>query len=213
MKKLDDLSLAISIIDALMRKDNGISIKTCQAYLTSFEDSKGVLDERDQNITDFPSSIWKLLTFAFRKVLSDDKDVQNTASLAYFIASCKNTSKFPDYLRLYLQFKSKIQGRSRPSPFLRRASIENTGFFENGLFEAAVVELAARNMITLNWIEDMPDNLPHFEMNSLEKGWIRSENHVQIFIYTTPELWLLGLSMYDRIVRGQLEMKNIWASD
>jgi len=208
VKELGGLPLAISIVGASMREDNGIPSMNCQAYLTWSDEAKDVLLDQDRQFSDYSSSVWKAFTFAFQKILSGTGGYQYTASMAYFTASCENASNLADYFRLYRKIKNKNPGRNRPLHSLRLAATDQIRFLENGLFELAIAELAAVNMITLNWTGGGPNSLPYIEMHSLVKRWLERSNYGQILTYTAPKMWLLGFGMYDQMVQNQVGLKE-----
>lgn len=203
VKELDDLPLAISVVGASMREDNGVPSLNCQAYLTWSDEAKVALFEQDPRFADYSSSVWKAFTFAFQKTLSSTQSHQQPSSMAEFIASCENASNLTGYFHLYRQFRS-----NDPDQSSRITAINQIRFLENGLFELAIAKLAAINMITLNWTKDSPGSLPHVEMHSLVRKWLECRNHNNILTYTAPKLCLVGFGMYDQMVRNSVGPKQ-----
>lgn len=142
VKRLGGLPLAISIIGASMREDNGIL--DCQSYLMWSDEAKDVLLEEDPQFSDcsYSFSVWNAFTFAFQRMLSGTVGNYSREAVTNFIASCDNSSNIAGYVRLYRLFK-----RSRSRNGSGTASIDQLGFLENGFFEATIAKLAAVNMI------------------------------------------------------------------
>lgn len=203
VKELGGLPLAISVVGASMRGDNGIPSLNCQAYLTWSDEDKVILLEQDPRHQPYSSSVWKAFTFAFQKILSGTKGYQHTSSMAEFIASCENASNLAEYFRLYRLFQSNNPGKSSGL-----TAINQIRFLENGLFELTIAELAAVSMITLNMTRDSPGSLPHIEMHSLVRKWLECRNHNNVLMYTAPKIWLVGFGMYDQMVRNQVGLKQ-----
>jgi hypothetical protein len=199
VKGLGGLPLAISIIGASMREDNGIL--DCQSYLTWSDEAKDVLLEEDHHFSDFPysSSVWKAFTFAFQQMLSGAVGNYHTESVANFIASCENSPNIAGYVRLFRLFKRK---RSRNSSGL--ATIDQIRFLENGFFETTVAKLAAANMVTLNRTGNSSESLPYIEMHALVRRWIERKSHDKILSLTAPKIWLLGFGIYDQIIQRRI---------
>jgi hypothetical protein len=113
--------------------------------------------------------------------------------MAHFAASCENASNLAEYIRLYRTAST----RSAATPC--RPVIGQLRFLEIGFFELAIKALAAVNMVTVNWIEGRPNDVPYIKMHSLVRRWLGSTNHDKVFTYAGSKMWLLGFSMYDQL--------------
>ncbi|MCJ1438071.1 hypothetical protein MMC27_007458 [Xylographa pallens] len=193
VKELGGLPLAIAIVGAALRKESGIPSINSQTYLTWADEVKDILLEQDPVFSDYSSSVWKSFQFAFQGILQGTGINQYAAFMAHFVASCENASNLAEYIRLYRTAST----RSAATPC--RPVIGQLRFLETGFFELAIKALAAVNMVTVNWMEGGPNDVPYIEMHSLVRRWLGSTNHDKVFTYAGSKMWLLGFGMYDQM--------------
>ncbi len=199
VKELGGLPLAIAIIGTALRKDSGIPSINSQAYLAWTDEVKDILLEQDPVFSDYSSSVWKAFQFAFQGILQGTGINQYAAYLAHFAVSCENSSNLAEYIRLYRNFRTKNTTRTLSTATSGSLVIRQLRFLENGLFELAIKALAAVNMVTVNWMEDGPNDVPYIEMHSLVRRWLDSMNHDKVPTYTGSKMWLIGFGMYNQL--------------
>jgi hypothetical protein len=199
VKELGGLPLAIAIVGAALRKDGGISSINSQAYLAWADEVKDILLEQDPVFSDYSSSVWKAFQFAFQGILQGTGINQHAAFMAHFAASCENAANLAEYIRLYRKFRTGNTASTRSAATQGRSVIGQLRFLEIGLFELAIKALAASNMVTVNWIEGGPNDVPYIEMHSLVRRWLGKTNHDKVLTYAGSKMWLLGFGMYDHL--------------
>lgn len=124
--------------------------------------------------------------------------------MAHFAASCENASNFAEYIRLYRKFRISNRASTRSAETPGSSVIGQLRFLENGFFELAIKALAAVNMVTVNWTDGGPDDVPYIEMHPLVRRWLGSTNHEKVFTYAGSKMWLLGSGMYDQLNRSRV---------
>ena len=199
VKELGGLPLAIAIVGVALRKESGIRSINSQAYLAWADEVKDILLEQDPVFSDYSSSVWKAFQFAFQGILQGNGINQYAAFMAHFAASCENASNLAEYIRLYRKFRTRNTASTPFAAIPGRPVIGQLRFLETGFFELAIKALAAVNMVTVNWMEDGPNNVPYIEMHSLVRRWLVSTNYNKVSTYAGSKMWLLGFGMYDQL--------------
>ncbi|KAK6356949.1 hypothetical protein TWF718_001286 [Orbilia javanica] len=189
VQELGGLPLAISIIGAALRNEDGIQSMSCKAYLSWPAQIQDSFLAQDPEFSNYPSSVWKAFSFAFQGILSDQESNQHVASMAVFVASCENAWSIAEYFQLCRRFPN--------FPML-----ESIGFLGGGFFELAMRKLAAINMVTWSWPSGRP---PFIEMHPLVRRWIRRTEPERVHSYTAPKLRLVGLCMYENMVADRVK--------
>ncbi|KAK0701129.1 hypothetical protein B0T21DRAFT_379239 [Apiosordaria backusii] len=197
VRELGGLPLAITIIGAALRHDSGKPSITSAAYLAWSDEAKTILLETDPEFSDYNSSVWKAFQFAFGGILQGAGIHKYTTSMAHFIASCEHASNLAEFIRVYraLKTRSAAPGYS---------VVGQLRFLETGIFDLAVRALASANMVTINWREDGPDDVPYIEMHFLIRKWLNNTSHDQILAYGGSKMWLLGFAMYEHLNNGRV---------
>ena len=199
VKELGGLPLAIAIVGVALRKESGIPSINSQAYLAWADEVKDILLEQDPVFSDYSSSVWKAFQFAFQGILQGNGINQYAAFMAHFAASCEDASNLAEYIRLYRKFRTRNTASTRSAAIPGHPVIGQLRFLETGFFELAIKALAAVNMVTVNWMEDGPNNVPYIEMHSLVRRWLVSTNYNKVSTYAGSKMWLLGFGMYDQL--------------
>ncbi|KAK3631525.1 hypothetical protein LTR56_012281 [Elasticomyces elasticus] len=204
VQELEGLPLAIAIVGVALRNENDGMSTTSHAYLAWADRLKDDLLEDDPLFSDYSTSVWKAFEFAFRTILSGTGIKRYAASMARFSASCEDASNIAEYIRLYRKVRSKevegIAGHDHPD-------ISRLHFLEMEKLKLAVKALAAASMVTVNWKSDT--DVPHIEIHSLVKRWLRRTDHDEVVVYTGPKAWLIGSSVYTHVSRGRIGMSQI----
>jgi hypothetical protein len=199
VKELGGLPLAIAIVGAALRTESGIPSINCQAYLAWPDEVKGILLEQDPVFSDYSSSVWKAFQLAFQGILQGNGINQYAAFMAHFVASCEDASNLAEYIRLYRKFRTRNSASTRSAATLGRPVIGELRFLETRFFELAIKALAAVNMVTVNWMEDGPNDVPYIEMHSPVRRWLFSKNYDKVFAYDGSKMWLLGFGLYEQM--------------
>lgn len=199
VKELGGLPLAIAIVGAALRKESGSPSISSSAYLAWPDEVKGILLEQDPAFSDYSSSVWKAFQFAFQGILQGAGINQYATLMAHFAASCENASNLAEYIRFYRKSSTRNSASIRSTATPIRGVISQLRFLETGFFELAIKALAAVNMVTVNWMEGGPDDVPYIEMHSLVRRWLVSTNHDKVFTYGGSKMWLLGFGMYNQL--------------
>lgn len=199
VKELGGLPLAIAIVGAALRKESGIPSINSQAYLAWADEVKDILLEQDPMFSDYSSSVWKAFQFAFQGILQGTGINRYAAFMAHFVASCENTSNLAEYIRFYRKFRTRNTVSTRSAATPGHSAIDQLRFLEIGFFELAIKALVAVNMVTVNWMEGGPNDVPYIEMHSLIRRWLSNTNHDRVFTYAGSKMWLLGFGMYDQL--------------
>lgn len=196
VKELGGLPLAIAVVGAALRKESGVRRIESKTYLAWADEVKDVLLEKDPEFLGYPSSVWKAFQFSFQGILQGTGISQYAALMAHFAASCDDASNLAEYIRLYRNFRAKNTANTRGSTATGNLVVGQLRFLDTGNFDLAIRALATVNMVTVNWMEGGPDDVPYIEMHSLVRRWLGSTNHMKVFAYAGSKMWLLGFGMY-----------------
>ncbi|KAM3071281.1 hypothetical protein ACMFMG_008871 [Clarireedia jacksonii] len=159
---------------------------------------------QDPEFSDYSSSVWKAFQFALQGILQAYETNPYAAFMAHFAASCDNASNLAEYIRLYRKFRTKDTASTQSVAIQGHYVIGQLRFLDNGFFDLAIKALAAVNMITVNWMEGKPNDVPYIEMHSLVRRWLGSTNRDKILTYSRSKMWLLGFGMYDQLNRSRV---------